>query len=342
MPDGSLNVAVIGAGSWGTALARLLARRGHRVTLWARDPHLAQQIEEKRENLRYLPGVTLPQEHFSVSARLKDLDARDAYFVAVPSFVCRDLARRLHEALAERVKQALWVSLTKGIEYDESSKSLRTMSQVLSEELCHARIFALSGPSFAEEVARDFPTTVVLAGRDLALAGSLQRALMTERFRIYTSDDLLGVELGGALKNVIAIAAGISDGLGYGDNAKGALIARGLVEMTRLGVALGARKETFFGLAGLGDLVVTCMSKKSRNRLVGERIGRGETLQEILAGMGMVAEGVYAVRAIYSFARVRGIELPITQAVWEVLYEGASPLEKLSELMTREPKREEI
>lgn len=337
-----LKVAVVGAGSWGTAMASLLARRGHRVVLWARDHNLAQQIASLRENPRYLPGRKLPAEGLQISSKLEDLKGREVYFLAVPSFALRELARRLRETLRGEAKRALWVSLTKGIEYKDPKRGLLTMSQVLAEELQADKIFALSGPSFADEVACGFPTTVVLAGRELSLAESLQQALMTERFRVYTSDDLLGVELGGAVKNIIALAAGVSDGLGYGENAKGALVARGLVEMTRLGTLLGARKETFFGLAGLGDLVITCMSKKSRNHMVGERLGRGESLDDILADMEMVAEGVYTVKAVYHFARGRGIDLPITQAVYEVLYEGASPHRKLAELMTREPKREEI
>lgn len=337
-----LDVAVMGAGSWGTAMARLLVQRGHRVSLWARNRELAHQIHTQRENQRYLPGVKLPIEHLTICNDLRELAHRDLYLLAVPSFALRDLARRLRADLGGSAEDAAWVSLIKGMEHRHSDGSLLTMSQVLREELGATNLFALSGPSFAAEVARDYPTTVVLAGENMPQAKRLQRALMTERFRVYLSDDVMGVELGGALKNVIALAAGCSDGLGYGDNAKGALISRGLVEMTRVGIALGARKETFFGLAGLGDLVVTCMSKRSRNRGVGERIGRGESLRDILAGMEMVAEGVYATQAIHSFARAREIDLPITRAVYEVLYEGANPLEKLTELMTREPKREEI
>lgn len=336
-----MDVAVLGAGSWGTAMARLLVQRGHRVLLWARDPELARRIAKRRENPRYLPGFALPAE-LSLSGQLTEVGDRDAYFIAVPSFAVRPLARRLRAVLGEGVQRAPWVSLTKGLAYDAPRGALVTMSQVLEEELRSERVFALSGPSFAVEVAEGAPTTVVLAGRDLGEAERLQRAIMTERFRIYTSDDLLGVELGGASKNVIALAAGVSDGLGFGDNAKGALVSRGLVEMTRLGVALGAKKETFFGLAGLGDLVITCMSKKSRNHRVGERIGRGETLEAVQADMRMVAEGVYAVRAIHGYAQEERIDLPITRAVYEVLCEGASPMGKLTELMTREPKREEL
>jgi len=338
-PEDELDIAVIGAGSWGTAISKLLSQKGHRVTLWARDPRLARRIAQERENTRYLPGILLPPS-IEVTTDLEDLRGIGVFFLAVPSFAMRESARSLRDVLGDEAESAVWVSLTKGLEYE--SAGLVTMSRVLREELGSDLVFALSGPSFADEVAKGFPTTVVLAGQDQQWAMKLQRALMTERFRVYTSDDLLGVELGGAAKNVIALAAGASDGLGFGVNAKGALVSRGLVEMTRLGVALGARKETFFGLAGLGDLVITCMSGKSRNHLVGERLGRGESLEEILRSMTMVAEGVYAARAIHSFACERGLDLPITRAVYEVLYEGADPNEKLTELMTREPKREEI
>lgn len=358
MSDEELDLAVIGAGSWGTAIARLLAGRGHRVTLWARDPHLAREIDQKGENRRYLPGVSLPRQRLSSTRSLHDLAGKGAYFLAVPSFAMRKVARDLRAALGDEVRGADWISLTKGLEYapsnrveraaadeEESSgsgRAPRTMSRVLSEELATRRVFALSGPSFAMEVVRGFPTSVVLAGTDVARADRLQRAVMTERFRVYVGEDLLGVELGGATKNVIALAAGISDGLGFGDNAKGALVSRGLVEMTRLGMALGARKETFFGLAGLGDLVITCMSRKSRNHKVGVRIGSGEALDQIVAEMEMVAEGIYTARALHRFAKDAGIDLPITRAVHEVLYQGSDPVAKLTELMTREPKREEI
>ncbi len=339
--EGARTIAVLGAGSWGTAMAALLARKGHRVTLWARDPELAEHIQAHHENPRYLQGIPLPSS-LEATADWEQLFDCEAYFFAVPSFAVRETARRLREALGTKSSQRVYVSLTKGLEYPRLNEGLIAMTQVLREELKSEHVFALSGPSFADEVARGQPTAVVLAGRDMQRAAELQRVLITERFRVYTSDDVVGVELGGAIKNVIALAAGASDGLGFGVNAKGALVARGLVEMTRLGAALGARKETFFGLAGLGDLVITCMSGKSRNHTVGERIGRGEPLEEILRSMTQVAEGVYATEAIHRFAHEKGLDLPITRAVYEVLYEGASPLEKLTELMTRAPKREEI
>ncbi|MCL6643201.1 MAG: NAD(P)-dependent glycerol-3-phosphate dehydrogenase [Candidatus Bipolaricaulota bacterium] len=328
-----MNFAVFGAGGWGTALARLLARKGYAVRLWARRAPFAEELDELRENRQYLPGVSLPRDHLMITADLQ-YAVKDAEVVllAVPSFAVREIARKLR---AHAHPQA-WINLAKGLERD----SLLTMSAVLEQELGPQKIFTLSGPSHAEEVGRDFPTSVVLAGTDLALGEKIQRALMSERFRVYLSDDLVGVEYGGAVKNVIALAAGILDGLGYGDNAKAALIARGLAEMVRLGVKLGARRETFFGLSGVGDLVATCTSEHSRNRRVGYRLGRGESLQKILESMTMVAEGVYATASVRKLARQHGVEVPITEAVYAVLYEGASPLDQLHALMTREPKRE--
>lgn len=337
-----MEIAIIGAGSWGTAMARLLACKGQGVTLWARDAGLAHAIVTKGANEKYLPDVRLPLENLRVTARLSETCQADLYLIALPSFALRPLARQLKQVV-ERERGAKkrpprFISLTKGIEYD----TFTTMSQVLRQELGTDQVLALSGPSFAAEVARDYPTTVVLAGQNAARAAELQGVLMTERFRIYTSDDLLGVEIAGALKNVLALAAGISDGLGFGDNAKGALIARGLAELVRLGQRWGARKETFFGLAGLGDLVATATSSRSRNRRVGEQIGQGARLEDILPGMAMVAEGVYTARAVERWARQEGLDLPISHAVYRVLYERASPLEQLTQLMTREPKREEL
>lgn len=332
-----MRCAILGAGGWGTALARLLARKGYSVRLWARRPEFARELDALRENKTYLPGVALPHERLEIVSDLgQATENADAVFLAVPSFAMREIAKRLR-ALGARPQA--WINLAKGLERD----SLLTMSVVLEQELCTKNIFTLSGPSHAEEVGRDYPTSVVLAGRDLVLGEKLQRALMTERFRVYLSDDVLGVEYGGAVKNVIALAAGILDGLGYGgDNAKAALIARGLAEMVRLGVCLGARRETFFGLAGVGDLIATCTSKHSRNRHVGYRLGRGESLSQILQSMTMVAEGIYATQAVRKLAHRHGVEMPITEAVYAVLYEDADPLDQLNALMTREPKRETL
>ncbi len=328
-------VAVFGAGSWGTAVARLLARQGHPTRLWARRAECVRALESKRENAEYLPGVPLP-EALTASVDLADAaEGRAVWVVSVPSFAVRELAVRLR---THCTPNTVVVNLAKGLEAD----SLKTMSQVLGEELPTSRVFTLSGPSHAEEVGRDSPTSVVIAGHDLPVGERLQALFMSERFRPYLSDDVLGVEYGGSVKNVIALAAGISDGLGFGDNAKGALIARGLAEMSRLAVELGARRETLFGLSGLGDLVATCTSRHSRNRAVGEQVGRGSTLEHVMEEMNMVAEGVYATRTVRAAGRARGIELPITEAVHAVLYDGAAPLAQLSELMTREAKVERL
>ena len=329
------SVTVFGAGSWGTAIACLLARGGHRVRLWGRDPTRVDQIRQTRINAPYLPDVTLP-ETVDFTADLGHA-ARGApvWVLAVPSFAMRALAEQLRPHCTDRT---VVVNLAKGLE----SNSLKTMSQVLQDVLPPARVFTLSGPSHAEEVGLDYPTSVVIAGHDLQRGKSLQQLFMTERFRPYLSEDLLGVEYGGAIKNVIALAAGILDGLGFGDNAKGALIARGLAEMVRLGVKLGTQRETLFGLSGLGDLVTTCTSKHSRNRFVGEQLGKGRSLAEVLSQMKMVAEGVFATQTVATLARARKVDMPITHACHAVLYEGVSPLEKLSELMTRQLKLERI
>lgn len=328
-----LRAAVLGAGSWGTAFARLLARAGHAVTLWARRPEHAAALRRARENHDYLPGVRLPKALVITSDLASALSGAEAVFLAVPSFAMGEVAAKTAPHLPEGVPV---VHLAKGLEQGTG----RRMSEILAEALPGHPLFALSGPSHAEEVGRDHPTAVVLAGEDLSLGARLQRLLMTPRFRVYLSDDLLGVEYCGAVKNVLAIGTGISDGLGYGDNTRAALITRGLAEMARFGQAVGARPETFYGLAGLGDLVVTAMSEHSRNRRVGFRIGQGERLSEILSGMRMVAEGVYAVEALWHLAQRLGVEMPITEAVYRVLRLGEPPRAQIDRLMLRPPRQE--
>lgn len=328
-----MRAAVIGAGSWGTAFARLLALAGHRVRLWARRPGLARTLAETHENPDYLPGVSLPESIEFTCELGEALAGTEAAFFAVPSLALGEVAGK---AAPHAPPGIPLVSLAKGLEPTTGKR----MSQVLAEHLPDHPLFALSGPCHAEEVARDHPTAVVLAGNDLALGERLQRALMTSRFRVYLTDDLLGVEYCGATKNVLAIGAGISDGLGYGDNTRAALITRGLAELARLGRAVGARPETFYGLAGLGDLVVTATSEHSRNRRVGLRIGRGEPLQEILAGMRMVAEGVHTSQLVHELAKQLGVELPLCEAVYRVLQLGEPPRAQIDRLMLRPPKYE--
>ena len=291
------SVTVFGAGSWGTAIACLLARGGHRVCLWGRDPARVDQVRQTRTNAPYLPDVTLPHT-VDLTADLGTA-ARDAqvWVLAVPSFAMRALAEQLRPHCTDRTTV---VNLARGSSPPRSRRCPRC-----SRRCCPAAcVFTLSGPSHAEEVGRDYPTSVVIAGHDLQRGKSLQELFMTERFRPYFSEDLLGVEYGGAIKNVIALAAGILDGLGFGDNAKGALVSPGAwPRLVRLGVKLGTQRETLFGLSGLGDLVTTCTSKHSRNRFVGEQLGKGRSLAEVLSRMKMVAEGVFATQTVATWRR---------------------------------------
>jgi glycerol-3-phosphate dehydrogenase (NAD(P)+) len=328
-----MKLAVLGAGGWGTAFSRLAANAGHETTLWVRDPAQAEAIVRVRENVKYLPGVTLPTAHLAITTQIADAAQADVIVLAVPSFAVAETCDRVRPHLRDR---PVLVNLSKGLDRTTG----RTMSAVVHSCVDGAVVFALSGPSHAEEVGRDMPTAVVLAGEDQALGRKLQRAIGTSRFRVYWSDDLRGVEICATVKNIIAIATGISDGLGYGDNSRGALITRGLAEMVRFGRSLGVHDSTYFGLSGLGDLVATCTSAHSRNRAVGYRLGRGERLEAILNGMVMVAEGVFATRIVRDMARTRGIEMPITEAVDRMLDGTADPLSLVDEIMMREPKAE--
>jgi glycerol-3-phosphate dehydrogenase (NAD(P)+) len=327
-----VNVAVVGAGSWGTALAAHLGRRGHAVRLWARDSARARAVAEGTGSARYLPGVTLPP--LAATSDLADaVQGVDLAVVAIPSEFCRAAYRELRAHLPAAT---VLVSATKGLEVD----TLRRMSEVAAEEAPGHPVAVLSGPSFALEVAQGQPTTVVVAAHELAVAEAVQHAVSSGTFRAYSSDDVTGVELGGALKNIIAIAAGIVDGLGYGHNTVAALITRGLAEITRLATALGARSDTLAGLAGLGDLVLTCTGSLSRNRRVGQALGAGRSLDEALGELHMVAEGVRTTRAACALAGRTGVEMPIARQMLAVLYEGKPPREGVEELMLRTLKRE--
>jgi glycerol-3-phosphate dehydrogenase (NAD(P)+) len=328
-------IAILGAGSWGTALAVLWGQES--PVLWDHNEARAVALQAARTNERYLPGVRLPDgvrvtNHLSTALR-----GAEFVVVATPSHTVREVARRAREATGFTSSQIV-VNAAKGL--DEVSG--KRLSVLLGEELPQpaGSIVTLAGPSHAEEVARRMPTTVVAAGTDPAVLARVQEGLGTDTFRIYTNDDPVGVELAVALKNVIAIAAGIADGLGFGDNTKGALLTRGLAEMSRLGVALGARAETFAGLAGLGDLVTTATSRHSRNRNLGEAIARGRTLDGALADLGMVAEGVRTTRAALALARTHSLDLPISVQVHAVLFEGKNPRDTIRDLMLRAPKAE--
>lgn len=329
-------IAVLNAGGWGTALAVLLARAGRDVVLWARRPEAVERLLADGENRAYLPGVPLPPR-LEVTADLRRaLAGRRAVVVAVISRGVRDLARQIAPLIES---DALVVHGSKGFE----AETLLRCSAVLEEELGPAfrdRVAALSGPTHAEEVARGVPSAAVVACPDLEVAATFQRLLGGPSFRLYTNADRTGVEVCGSLKNVVALAAGASDGLGYGDNTKAALITRGLVELSRLVGALGGRPPTVGGLAGLGDLIATCTSRHSRNRWAGEELGRGSTLDEIISSTKMVVEGVPATRAAVALARRTGVELPITEQVHAVLFEGRTAPEALAALMGRDPRME--
>jgi glycerol-3-phosphate dehydrogenase (NAD(P)+) len=330
----SIGFAVLGDGAWGTAIALLLAQDpNHDVRLWSARQENARILKERRENIRLLPGVPIPPS-VNLSGDIREAVAdTDLWIVAVPTVYLRETLTRIQPDLpAERPI----LSLTKGVEMETFLRPTEIVRQILGKR----STAVLSGPSHAEEVSRGLPASLVVASDEPALARRIQEWFSTDRFRVYTSSDVTGVELGGALKNIIGIAAGISDGLGLGDNAKSALMIRGIVEISRFGVARGAERTTFYGLAGLGDLITTCVSRHGRNRHVGERLARGERLPEILASMRMVAEGVYTTRSVHERASQLGIEMPITTEVYQVLYAGKDPKAAVNDLMTREPKSE--
>jgi glycerol-3-phosphate dehydrogenase (NAD(P)+) len=329
-------VSILGAGSWGTALAVHLARLGHEVSLWARKDEFASALETSRENVVYLPGVRFPV-NLRPTSSLQDACAQAQTLVFVcPSAGVRNLADAVQSLVGGT---PLFVSAAKGVEQD----TRLTMSAVLEEvlgERHRPRVSVLSGPSFAREVAQAVPTAVTAAAYDLAVAEAIQRVFTGETFRVYTSTDIVGVEIGGAVKNVIALAAGVSDGLGFGHNSRAALITRGLAEITRLAIRLGADRQTLSGLAGLGDLVLTCTGDLSRNRTVGLRLGRGERLRDIVTSMKEVAEGVHNTRTVRDLAHSVGVEMPITEQMYLLLYEDKPPRQVVIDLMTRGLKRE--
>lgn len=332
----SLDIGVIGAGSWGTALALLLAHNHHRVTLWVYEKEVCDHIASHRENHIFLPGVHLPESIRPTRSLPEACRSQDLLVSAVPSHLVRKIMRSCGGHISPHT---LLVSVSKGIE----NKTLKPISGILRDVL-PSRLLAhtsyLSGPSFAREVAQQLPTAVVVAAKDGAVVKKVQETFASPRFRVYASDDIIGVELGGALKNVIAIAAGCSDGLGFGHNTRAALITRGLAEITRLGVALGANPLTFAGLSGLGDLVLTCTGALSRNRQVGLKLAEGLSLADILAHSAMVAEGIKTTKAAYALAKKHRIEMPIVEQVYRILYQRKDPCRAVSDLMSRSLRHE--
>ena len=328
-----MRIGVIGDGGWGTALALLLLSKKHRVVVWGNFPDYTEQMRKKRENFKFLPGVRLPEELVLTNSFEEVLDGAELLINAVPTQFVRDVFVRLKPYYKAGVPV---LSVAKGLEKGTHKRC----SEIICEALGGVVTAVLSGPSHAEEVARKVPTAVSVASEDGRLAEMVQEVFATDEFRPYTNPDPVGVELGGALKNVIAVAAGISDGLGFGDNTKSALLARGLAEMVRLGVRLGAERVTFFGLSGIGDLMTTSFSRHGRNRAVGERIGRGESLEEVLATAEKVAEGVWTSESVVELADGFGIEMPISREVHRILFEGADAKDSVLSLMRRPLKAE--
>ncbi|MFP7169414.1 NAD(P)H-dependent glycerol-3-phosphate dehydrogenase [Terribacillus sp. FSL K6-0262] len=328
--------AVLGAGSWGTALAMVLADNGHEVRIWSHNPAQVAAINETRGNEKYLPGVTLPASITAYAAMEDTVKDADAVILVVPAKATREVASKL---AAHLPADAVIAHATKGIE----PKTSKRVSEMIEEELKavdHRPVVVLSGPSHAEEVAKRQPTTLSASSVEMEEAKKVQELFMNENFRVYTITDMVGVELGGSLKNIIALGAGISDGLGYGDNAKAALITRGLAEIARLGTKLGANPLTFIGLSGMGDLIVTCTSVHSRNWRTGNMLGKGMSLEEALAQMGMAVEGVRTTEAVAELADKAGVEMPITKGINQILFHGAKAKDIVDQLMTRMPKHE--
>jgi glycerol-3-phosphate dehydrogenase (NAD(P)+) len=332
MNSNNKKIAVVGAGAWGTTLAMLLAEKGHQVTLWAYETDLVKEIETTRENKRFLPGFPL-SENIAVTSEAKQLNQAEIVLFVIPSQFLRSVAKNFKPIIKNNIPI---ICASKGIEQN----SLKLPLEILTEELGKRDYAVLSGPNLSTEIAKGLPAASVIAAKDLNLAKSLQEIFMLDRFRVYASDDPLGVQLGGALKNVIAIAAGVVDGLNLGNNAKAGLLIRGIAEITRLGIAMGAKPKTFTGLSGMGDLITTCGSSLSRNHCVGEQLAKGKKLDDILKGMKAVAEGVPTARAALALGEKFKVEMPVTNEVVQVLCHNKKPYESINDLMTRTPASE--
>lgn len=326
------NIAVIGSGSWGTAISVLLEKNGHSVTLWSWKQEESDTLKRDRENKEFLPDIPLG-DNITYTSNISCVEGKELIVLVTPSTVIRSTARSMSQYVKEN---AIIVILSKGLE----DGSLKTLAEVVEEEIPQSRVVVMSGPSHAEEVARSIPTANVAASRHAEAIETVQSVFMSETFRVYSGEDVLGVQLGGALKNVMALCAGIVDGAGFGDNTKAALMTRGIKEISRLGVKMGASLETFYGLSGIGDLIVTCTSMHSRNRRAGILIGQGMGLEETLRKVHMVVEGVYCAGAAYELGKKYDVEMPIVNEAYNVLYNGKSPRQAISDLMTRDKKQE--
>ena len=326
-------IGVVGAGSWGIALAKLLHKNGHQVCVWSIIEEEVKMLLEKREHVDKLPGVKLPEDMEFTTDLKKTVEGKDIVVLAVPSPFIRSTSHKLKNLITEG---QIIVNVAKGVE----EATLMTMSEVINDEIPQAKVTVLSGPSHAEEVGREIPTTIVVGAKEKAVAEYVQNIFMNEVFRVYISPDICGIELGAALKNVVALAAGIADGLGYGDNTKAALITRGIAEITRLGLAMGGKSETFSGLSGIGDLIVTCASMHSRNRRCGILIGQGMAPADAVKEIGMVVEGITTAEAAYALARKEGIEMPITECIYKVIHGEMDARYAVPYLMERGMKNE--
>ena len=325
-----LKLAILGDGGWGTTLSILLYNIGHNITMWSAFGEYAKVLDKERENRRFLPGTKIPNG-IKITSNPRDIAGHDYCIIAVPCQYLRETLKKFVGIIKNPV-----ISVIKGIE----NVSLKRSSEIIREVLGDVKLAVLSGPTIAYEVIRGVPTTCVVSSDDTEFAHKLQGVFSSERFRVYRSNDIVGVELGGALKNIIAIAAGIADGMGLGVNTKAAILTRGLVEISRLGVKMGAKKETFNGLSGVGDLATTCMSLHSRNRWFGEQIGKGKRTKDVLGETKMVVEGVATAKSAYELSKKLNVEMPITEQIYKVLYEGKNPQDAVSALMTRTPKSE--
>lgn len=329
-------VAVLGAGSWGTALAMVLADNGHEVRLWGHNPTQIDEINQRHTNKKYLPEISLPATIVGYSSLEDSLKGINTVIMAVPTKAIREVVRKIAEF---RTQPVVIVHVSKGIEPDSLLRISEMIEQEMPEHLLES-VVVLSGPSHAEEVSLRHPTTVTVSSKQMKSAERIQDLFINNNFRVYTNPDMIGVEIGGALKNIIALAAGISDGLGYGDNAKAALITRGLAEIARLGVKMGASPLTFSGLTGIGDLIVTCTSVHSRNWRAGNLLGKGQNLDEVLENMGMVVEGVRTTKAGYQLADKFEVKMPITSALYDILFNGVNPKNAVDDLMSRQKTNE--
>lgn len=333
-----MDIAILGAGGWGTTLSILLNDNGNKITLFEYKPDYAEFLKQRRVNEIYLPGITIPDEIHITSNLNEAIDGKTIIVLAIPTQYIRSIIQKIN---FQQIKNSIIVNVAKGIEISTLKRGSEIIKDVFTE-IDETQISTLSGPSHAEEVARKIPTAVVVGSASIDIAKFVQSIFMNQYFRVYATTDIVGVELGGSLKNVIAIGAGICDGAGFGDNTKAAIMTRGIAEISRLGIALGAKPETFAGLSGIGDVIVTCMSKHSRNRFVGEQIGKGKKLNNLLSEMNMVAEGVPTAKSVFFLSQQVNVEVPICTEVYKILYEDKDPIEATKDLMTRKPKEEGI